>query len=199
MKWSGRLFHSRVQLPINLCTAVKPVFDPSTGKEPIQCGFASAYPEFSRRFYYGKSRFWMQKGRTETHFRQINIKSCDLKQTRLRSVTHSQMFILTRFSLLCWNFWSTCFEIWCWNLSRKAFLDHQNGFTNSQNSGPILSLGDVNQHIYYKYNVYPLLSPPSQISPLPLISAPPPFQGKKVNKPPVSIKPPSPPLIILHW
>ena len=51
----------------------------------------------------------------------------------------------------------------------------------------ILGLGG-----YLQITVNPLLSPPSQISPLPLIS--PPFQGKKVNKPPLSIKPllPSP-------
>ena len=41
--------------------------------------------------------------------------------------------------------------------------------------------------------VNPLLSPPSQISP-------PPFQRRKVNKPPLSIKPPlpPPPILILH-
>ena len=33
---------------------------------------------------------------------------------------------------------------------------------------------------------------PSQISPLPLTSPPPPSQGKKVDKPPLSIKPPLP-------
>ena len=43
----------------------------------------------------------------------------------------------------------------------------------------------------------PLLSPPSQISPLPLIG--PPFQGKKVNKPPISFKPSSPPLSYLFF
>ena len=41
----------------------------------------------------------------------------------------------------------------------------------------ILGLGG-----YLQITVNPLLSPPSQISPLPLISTP--FQGKKVNKPP---------------
>ena len=42
------------------------------------------------------------------------------------------------------------------------------------------------------YTVNHLPSPACQISPLPLISVPPPFQGKNVNKPP-----PPPPLIIL--
>ena len=56
----------------------------------------------------------------------------------------------------------------------------------------ILGLGG-----YLQITVNPLLSPPSQISPLPLIS--PPFQGKKVNKPPLSIKPPPPPLPYLFF
>ena len=42
------------------------------------------------------------------------------------------------------------------------------------------------------FTVNPLLSPPSQLSPLPLISLPPPFQGKNINKAP------SPLPIILH-
>ena len=45
------------------------------------------------------------------------------------------------------------------------------------------------EHLLNLITVNPLLSPSSQISPLPLIS-PPPFQGKKVNKLPLSIKPP---------
>ena len=46
--------------------------------------------------------------------------------------------------------------------------------------------------------VKPLLSLPSQISPLPLI-APPPFRGRKLISPPLYLAPtPSPPLIILR-
>ena len=45
------------------------------------------------------------------------------------------------------------------------------------------------EHLLNLITVNPLLSPSSQISPLPLISLPP-FQGKKVNKLPLSIKPP---------
>ena len=49
-----------------------------------------------------------------------------------------------------------------------------------------------NKFIYYTSSIRP---GPSQISPLPLISTL--FQGKRVNKPALSIKPPSPPSIIL--
>ena len=49
----------------------------------------------------------------------------------------------------------------------------------------------VDSFLYLKsIIVNPALSPPSQISPLPLIS--PPFQGKKVNKPPSLLSSPLP-------
>ena len=47
-------------------------------------------------------------------------------------------------------------------------------------------------NIMIMFTVNPLLSPPSQISPPSPIS--PPFQRRKVNKPPLSIKPPPLPL-----
>ena len=50
------------------------------------------------------------------------------------------------------------------------------------------------------YTVNPLLSPPFQLIPLPVISAPPPlFSGREVIGPPSLLGPlPYPPLIILH-
>ena len=83
----------------------KTVFDPSAGIEPIQGGFASVYPEFRRSSITGNQGFDCKKPNWNALL--TDIKSCDLKQTRLPSVTHWQMFISTRFSLLCWNFWST--------------------------------------------------------------------------------------------
>ena len=84
-----------------------------------------------------------------------NIKSCDLKHTRLPSVTEREW--ATSFSLdFDIKFRSKVNQKFQHksenrNLSQKAFLDHQNAFINSQNSGPSLSLGDViaetNQHI----------------------------------------------------
>ena len=84
-----------------------------------------------------------------------NIKSCDLKHTRLPSVTEREW--ATSFSLdFDIKFRSKVNQKFQHksenrNLSQKASLDHQNAFINSQNSGPSLSLGDViaetNQHI----------------------------------------------------
>ena len=56
---------------------------------------------------------------------------------------------------------------------------------NHENAVRDVDLSSFNIILFYINNT---INP--QISPLPLISRPPPFSGKKVSKPPISIKPP---------
>ena len=72
---------------------------------------------------------------------------------------------------------------------------------NHENAVRDVDLSSFNIILFYiNSTVNPLLSPPSQISPLPLISRPPFFRGRKLISPTSLLSPlPSPPLPYLFF
>ena len=111
LKWSGRLFHSQVQLPIELCTALKPVWSiegESTNSVWVRLGVHRV----QKKILLGELKVLTVKSRTKTHLRQTLNLAIQSKLVCQVWRTDKCLFLLD-FRSYVETFGPLCFEVLC--------------------------------------------------------------------------------------